>query len=294
MKPITTLLSFLLLTLLALPAARAALTIPSDGSDGVFAPAASVEVDLGQAVTGVWDANNAANAGKGIYDPAKWAVVFKFSSINIPADVTVTFKNHPSRAPVVWLVSGNVTIAGTVDLTGKAGTFEPFGRQVPSEPGPGGFRGGPVSSVGSYGSGHGPGGGSTAINATHLSAYGNSSILPLLGGSGNGSSLSNSGSGGGGSGGILIALALNLSLTGVIDARGAGFPKGGAGAIRIIAEQVTGNGIARADHSIGGGYNGRIRVETPSLSPSLVTNPTTPAVPPNTVDLAIALWNGCG
>ena len=35
---------------------------------------ASVEVDLSQAVTGAWDANNAANAGKGVYDPSKWAV----------------------------------------------------------------------------------------------------------------------------------------------------------------------------------------------------------------------------
>src|ERR1051325_5230274 len=91
--------------------ANAARVIPSDGSDEAFTPTDNVVVDLSQAVTGTWDANNHENAGKGIYDPAKWAVVFKYSSVNIPAGKTVTFKNHPSRAPVVWLVTGDVTVA---------------------------------------------------------------------------------------------------------------------------------------------------------------------------------------
>jgi hypothetical protein len=32
------------------------------------------------------------------------------ASVNIPAGVTVTFKNHASHAPVVWLVQGGVTM----------------------------------------------------------------------------------------------------------------------------------------------------------------------------------------
>ena len=86
-----------------------ALTIPSDGSDGAFNPVASVEIDLGLATNNnpsVWSDNNFANAGNGVYDRVKWAVVFKYSSVNIPAGVTVIFKNHPTHAPVVWLVQG--------------------------------------------------------------------------------------------------------------------------------------------------------------------------------------------
>ena len=119
----------------------AAITVPSDGSDGVFNPTASVQVDLSQAVTGAW---NQAGNGHGVYDVDKWAVVFKYSSVNIPSGVVVTFKNHPSRAPVVWLVQGNATIAGTVKLDGQdyVGN-DPQGLLIiMAEPGPGGFRGG--------------------------------------------------------------------------------------------------------------------------------------------------------
>ncbi len=64
----------LLLAALGLPAARAQLTIPGDGSDGVFAPVANIEVDLSLATTGAWDMNNSANAGNGVYDATKWAI----------------------------------------------------------------------------------------------------------------------------------------------------------------------------------------------------------------------------
>ena len=78
------------------------LTIPgADGSDDALNVTVSTNIDLSLAVTGAWDANNAANAGKGIYDASKWAVVFKYSSVNIAPGATVTFSNHPSRAPVV-------------------------------------------------------------------------------------------------------------------------------------------------------------------------------------------------
>ena len=75
------------LALLALLSGALAVNVPSDGSDGAFSPSGNITVNLSQAVTGAWDASNAANAGKGIYDPTKWAVVFKYSSVNIPAGV---------------------------------------------------------------------------------------------------------------------------------------------------------------------------------------------------------------
>lgn len=91
--------------------APAAITVPgADGSDGALNITANTEIDLSQAVTGTWDQNNAANPGKGAYDPAKWAVVFKYSSVTVATGATVTFKNHASRTPVVWRVNGNVTI----------------------------------------------------------------------------------------------------------------------------------------------------------------------------------------
>ncbi len=97
-------------------AASGQLTIPSDGSDGAFNPTANTTVDLSQAITGTW---NQPGTGAGVYDPSKWAVVFKYSEVNIPSGVTVSFTNHPSGAPVVWLVQNNVTVAGSVNLNGE-------------------------------------------------------------------------------------------------------------------------------------------------------------------------------
>ena len=70
----------------------------SDGSDGVFSPQFDTVVDLGFAATGSWDT---PGDGNGVYDPVRWVVVFKYTAINIPPGLTVTFINHPSGAPVV-------------------------------------------------------------------------------------------------------------------------------------------------------------------------------------------------
>ena len=189
------------------------LIIPAaDGSDLAFNPSgATYEVDLSQAIPGdaLTFSNTVGNQGKGIYDAARWVVVYKYSSVNVPAGTTVTFRNHPSYAPVVWLVQSGVTIGGTVSVNGKnavTGTDSVF----PVDPGPGGFRGGPGSQALGSGYGLGPGGGiigtngNTSNNAVHTGNYGNTQIFPLIGGSGGGSKyLTTSGSGGGGA--IMIA-----------------------------------------------------------------------------------------
>jgi hypothetical protein len=108
----------------------------SDGSDGPFNPAVDVTIDLAQAGTG---------PGTGTYIPEQWVVVFNYTTIDIPAGVTVTFDNHPTGAPVVWLATGDATIAGTVSVSGVGRT-----------PGPGGFPGG---DPGHSSHGFGPGGG---------------------------------------------------------------------------------------------------------------------------------------
>lgn len=200
--------------------ARAALNIPSDGSDGALIVTTNTVIDLSQAVTGNWDAANTANAGKGIYDSNKWAVVFKYSSVVISNGATVTFKNHDSRAPVIWLVNGDVTINGVVSLDGQGWATAPN----LCEPGPGGFRGGNgayTAGVGS-GAGFGPGGGGNpdrfggsygTFGYNGSSIYGNPSLLPLIGGSGGGGDTDNNSgsisspqsvSGGGGGGPFLL------------------------------------------------------------------------------------------
>ena len=46
----------------------AQLNVPSDGSDGVFSPTADIEIDLSQAITGVWsDDNTGGNVGHGFF-----------------------------------------------------------------------------------------------------------------------------------------------------------------------------------------------------------------------------------
>ena len=96
--------------------------------------------------------------GRGVYDASEWAVVFNYTTIDIPAYVTVTFVIQPKGAPVVWLATGDVTIAGTVELNGAAGTTAEGSSYA--MPGPGGFSGGIRRVEGS--AGFGPGGGSVA------------------------------------------------------------------------------------------------------------------------------------
>src|SRR5262249_5821124 len=108
------------------PAWSAPLNIPSDGSDGPLIVTASTNINLALAVTGSWTNNNTANVGKGVYDPSKWAVVFKYSSVFIASGATVTFSNHSTRAPVVWLVNGDVAINGALNLNGSPITADIF------------------------------------------------------------------------------------------------------------------------------------------------------------------------
>jgi len=263
--------------MLGLPAQAITLPAAFAGSDGAFEPGDNVVVDLSQAATGQWDLT--PGSGNGVYDPAQWAVIFRFSSINIPNFVTVTFKNHPSGAPVIWLSQGNVTIAGGVNLDGADGGAANMS-PIPSEPGPGGFRGGRRDSNGvSGGAGFGPGGATlqqdNGSDASHATAgtrnpgaiYGNPGLFPLIGGSG-GAVYTTYGAGAGG-GAILIATPGAFSLTGYISAQGGGADNysgaGSGGGIRIIADSVSGTGNLRASGGLHGGDaggNGRIRIET--------------------------------
>lgn len=116
--------------------------------------------------------------------------IFNYTTISIPAGVTVTFKKNQSNTPVTWLATGDVTIDGKVILSGRhsanigaAGDGAVGDDGLPGLAGPGGFDGGvgggSNSQLGS--AGFGPGRGLPA-----LGGGGNESIIVGCGGSGAG------------------------------------------------------------------------------------------------------------
>ena len=259
--------------------AFAQLSIPdANGTDGPL-NATATPIDLSQAIPGdaLLSSNSGGNSGKGIYDAARWVIVFKYSSVNVPVGTTVTFLNHPSNAPVVWLVQGNVTIAGTVSVNGKNGVL---GTLVnPADGGPGGFRGGATGPQGG-GAGLGPGGAGGGGVGEFNSSYSSPEILPLIGGSGGSGSPSYSSSGGAG-GAILIVSPGTIAFPGTVGSitalgglRGDGNTNSGGsgGAIKLIAEQITGTG------SLNTGLRGRVRIQANSLAASVTSTPATIAV----------------
>jgi hypothetical protein len=231
--------------------------------------------------------------GDGIYDPLEWAVVFKYSSVTINANRTLSFLNHPSKAPVIWLVDGDVTISGTLDHDGQDGTND---AGVASIAGPGGYRGGRTFLSDEGSAGFGPGGagyvsgvGSGSSSGSYAQVgtgglagevYGNQTIVPLIGGSGAAGNAINSTNGGGAGGGaILIAASGTIAIGGTVRANGgkgntdggsSNYAGGGSGgAIRLIADTVTGSGILRCvggQNAVHVGGEGRIRIEANSIS----------------------------
>lgn len=268
------------------------LTLPTtDVSDGALNITVSTTIDLSRAVTvNNWtNSNTGTNVGNGVYDPAQWAVVFKYSSVYIASNATVTFINNQTHAPVVWLVNGNVTINGTVNLDGQAGnnTGNNTDPNNLAEPGPGGFRGG-GNIINGGGSGYGPGGGFSGYNSgIYSGSYGNPQIIPLIGGSG-GSGF-NGWNGNAGGGAILIAATGTMNLTnGNLHATGGynfgNSGRGSGGAIRLVAYQISGNGSTSISALGGNGDNtiaGIIRLETISVVGSPNVSPTTQAVTPD-------------
>jgi hypothetical protein len=204
--------------------------------------------------------------------------VFNFTTINIPAAVTLKFTRNAANTPVTLLASGAVTIAGTIDIRGGNASNGGGGTPLASNGGlggPGGFDGGsgangvaatlggsglgPGGSVGVSGSGGGGSFGTAGTNSSNGGlggpTYGTEALLPIIGGSGGaggGSGLGSfSGGGGGGGGAILIASSSTITFTGSITAAGGaggggiGSPQAGGGgaggAVRLVATTVTGN-----------------------------------------------------
>ena len=244
-----TLSRFFAASLLLLPlSARGQVNSGSNGSDGAFNPTQSVEIDM-------------ADHPDGIYH---------YTSVNIPPGVTVTFKPNAANTPVVWLLQGDCVINGTVNVAGNANSGA-----VGGVGGPGGYGGGSAASPNSQ-AGEGPGGGSGgnfaqiswtnwgSIAVAGSYSYGNSYLLPLLGGSGGGGmvysdyrpGLSGNWGGGGGGGAILVASSRDIVINGVITSIGGASPYAGGsgGGIRLVATELSGTGSVNAS-------GGRVRFD---------------------------------
>ncbi|MBI4654124.1 MAG: hypothetical protein HY752_03925 [Nitrospirae bacterium] len=228
------------IALLLLTSTAYAFDSGSTGADGAFNPTANTEVTL----------------------PADGKL--NYTTVNIPTDVTVTFKKNSANTPVYILATGDVTIAGTINVNGTDGSgiypgrggaggfdgglggYGGINNQVGGKGlGPGGGNPGDFGSGGSSDLGGAGGGGGFGLGGSNATAYyapggsgggtyGNEKILPAIGGSGGGggagskrSSCPFSGGGGGGGGGaILIASSGTIRVTGSITANAG---KGGNG-----------------------------------------------------------------
>ncbi len=200
-------------------AAAAPFSSGSTGADGPLAPSANTTITL----------------------PASG--VLHYTTINIPSGVTVRFvrgAGNPNM-PAVLLATGDVVIAGTINVSGgdglAVGNTLTGDRTIPGAGGPGGFDGGRGGVPGNRpgGAGQGPGAGTggspnpsngvslggggagyglagTSIGPAPAgqpgAVYGSNLLIPLIGGSGgggaSGSSAGSGGGGGGGGGGALL------------------------------------------------------------------------------------------
>ena len=159
-----------------------------------------------------------------------------YTTVNIPAGVTLTFQNNLQNTPVIMLAQGNVTVSGIINVRG-----------VGRAPGPGGFEGGDT-----YLPGFGPAHGQNSPIQVAAQWVGPRSLVAIIGGSGGAGNPfggNNPCWGGGGGGAILIASSTGITLSGQILAYGDPLgtincnpvlsTPGASGAVRLVANSVT-------------------------------------------------------
>lgn len=239
---------------LAGAASGAGFSSGSTGADGAFAPTASITL------------------------PIRPGGVYNYTTITIPAGVTVSFAKDGINSPITMLATGDVTIAGTIDIRGQAaatmkepaGSFlqqgglggpggyaggrggDPGSAGAPGQ-GPGGAEGGPGGSCAGYSTGHPGGGGGGGFAAgggtSHCRATYGFSSNKGVGGAAYGSSVMLplvGGSGGGGGGGAYSAAGTP----------GAGGGGGGGALLLASSGKVTLSGSILAQGGAGGSCSG--------------------------------------
>lgn len=228
--------------------------------------------------------------------------VYNFTTVNVAANTTLRFVKNAANTPVVILATGDVTIAGSLVVSGIDNNGNPNGTQpmVGTDGGPGGFAGGNSAVSGGVPAtaGKGPAGGAPASGSGgNGGSYGAPatfvSLIPLFGGSGGGGggigSFGPGASGAGGGGAILIASSTRINITGQVRANGgadtfsslpvnaAGGP-GSGGAIRLVAPEITGTGALLAVGGTGANAtpasDGRIRLEAFTIGFNGTSAPT--------------------
>lgn len=260
--------------------------------------------------------------------------VLNYTTVTIPAGVTVSFLKNAANTPVTMLATGDILVNGAINVNGTNGpnasssvTVQPGGA-----PGPGGFAGGQSGSRGltnnSASAGYGPGGGagavvavSNAVAPTYGAPASFVALVPLFGGSGGGGGAGDAGSAGsssgGGGGAIVMASSTKITVGGSIIANGGVGGQGGAnvahatggsgGAIRLVAPQITDTGTLTAtggSSAFGPAGNGRIRIEalttgfinptTPTASISNTLGPITAASTPALINLPLLTISSVG
>lgn len=235
----------------------------STGADGPFNPPASVPPGT-------------TISGSTVTVPLPPSGVFNFQTVTVGSGITVKFAKNTTNTPVTILATGDITIAGTINLNGSDGQPRQQSAtaiSVGGEGGLGGYRGGNGSKLDftvPAAAGQGPGGGTAAPSTLNTcgapATYGSSSgfvgYFPLLGGSGGGGGATETssgvptfsgGGGGGGGGALVLASSTNIILTGTVTANGGyggacgtGFARGSGGVIRVVAPVITGAGTLSA------------------------------------------------
>lgn len=227
--------------------------------------------------------------------------VFNFTTINVATGSTLKFTENKYHGAVYFLASGDVTIAGTMDLTGDAsyGAISFSSQRLPNAAGSGGFSGG----LGGFGgnaplAGNGPGGGaagSSTSNGIGGSNTSNQFLVPLFGGSGGGGATPDGAIGGAGGGAILIAGTTTITVAGsILASGGVGYGGnggesggGGGGSVRLVSNSIGGSGIVSVKGGISPPYNqpdvlgqdGLARFESNDLSGVNVSGPTNRSLP---------------
>lgn len=211
------------------------------------------------------------------------------TTVTVVYPYNLTFSANATNTPAYILATGDVNISGYIFINGRGNSGRRGG-----DGGVGGFAGGQGGT--SPSNGFGPGGGKGGWNTpaglpanasvrggggyatagtragTGGSIYGNSLLIPLVGGSGGGganfSEVSGQNGGGGGGGALLIASNSKIALTApsgsYISANGGdnvGYGGGSGGAVRLIAPSVTGDKTIDVSGANEAGF-GRIRIDT--------------------------------
>ncbi len=252
--------------------------------------------DLGAAATGAWDSPSPV-PGKGVYDPAKWVVVYKFNDFSLNYS-NVYFSPHPSKCPVIFLVQGNATSYGSnFYLASQVGGF---GGGLMGASGFAPHDGlGPGGGKSSFIDGILPGAGSYATAGTSPNSgatYGNPAILPLIGGSGSGVRAAYGQAGFAGGGALLLACRNSFVSSSNFQAKpewsgdGNRSP-GSGGAIKIMAHTLN---MLSANIDASGTLNsgqGRIRLEANSFVnlPTCTPSPSTATAGPTAKIFATSL-----